>query len=563
MAQRTRSLRQLPVEHQADVSSNLASLCVHSCMLTMGITALRPARSFVDCPVQKVLMWQNANCGRVPSLRAARVRSNFTIESSFVGGAHHRGVQPQVAMSIGNSAKTVTGVKNRGAGVLVAGRYRLASTIGSGGMGTVWLARDLSLDADCAIKLIDDDKAADAEVRMRFEREAKVSAQLRSAHIVDVFDYGEWDGTYFIAMECLKGEDLSARLERLGELDFETTYRIVAHVARALTNAHAQGIVHRDLKPENIFLVQGYDEEIAKVLDFGIAQNNAHVLESTATRMGVFLGTPCYVSPEQSRGKPIDYRTDLWSLGVIAFQCLTGHLPFCSEALGDLMALILYEPIPKPTTFNANLPSGIDAWWERASARDRTERFQSAKEMADQLGEVLGIGTVIGVPMGQPRHRSSYPSINDQSGVIIAPAVSAAAANSRMTKATRAKQSFVQSAPLANRKVIYFVPIAVLLIAIGAIFGFWSRGRSVGPGPAANSSVITREDAPKYSPVAPTKSEAAEPLTVTMLPLEPRNVQSSRFARDNAKTGATSATPRGSRRRAAPVPDRHRKDYGI
>jgi len=153
-------------------------------------------------------------------------------------------------MSIGNSAKTVASVKNRGAGVLVAGRYRLASTIGSGGMGTVWLAHDLSLDADCAVKLIDDDKAADAEVRMRFEREAKVSAQLRSAHIVDVFDYGEWDGTYFIAMECLKGEDLSARLERLGGIDFETTYRIVAHVARALTHAHAQGVIHRDLKPE-------------------------------------------------------------------------------------------------------------------------------------------------------------------------------------------------------------------------------------------------------------------------------------------------------------------------
>jgi len=507
---------------------------------------------------EKEVMWQNANCGGMPALRAARIRSNFTVEGLFVRGAHHQGVSSRVAMSIGNSAKTVAGGKNRGAGVLVAGRYRLASTIGSGGMGTVWLAHDLSLDADCAIKLIDDDKAADAEVRMRFEREAKVSAQLRSAHIVDVFDYGEWDGTYFIAMECLNGEDLSARLERLGVLDFETTYRIVAHVARALTNAHAQGIIHRDLKPENIFLVEGYGEEVAKVLDFGIAQNNAHVLENTATRVGAFLGTPCYVSPEQSRGKPIDYRTDLWSLGVIAFRCLTGHLPFYSEALGDLMALILYEPIPKPTTFNPDLPLGIDAWWERAATRDRTQRFQSAKEMADQLGEVLGVGTMVGVPAAHPRHRSSYPSINDQSGVILAPAVSAAAVSSRAPHASGTKQTFVQPAPLVNRRVFFAVPVVILLVAIGAILGFWGRGKSVGPGPAEKAWGITRAKAAEDSPVAPNKLEAAEPLTVNMLPLVPPNVQM-----DSRRRVTTSAFPSGSHKRV-PVPtNRQGKDYGI
>jgi len=147
-----------------------------------------------------------------------------------------------------DSAKIVAGVKNRGKGALVAGRYRLTSPIRTGGMGTVWLAHDLSLDANCAVKLIDDDRAADQEIRHRFECEAKVSAQLRGAHVIDVFDFGEWDGTYFIAMEYLEGEDLRSRLERMKRLDFETTYRIVAHVTRALMNAHAQGIIHRDLK---------------------------------------------------------------------------------------------------------------------------------------------------------------------------------------------------------------------------------------------------------------------------------------------------------------------------
>jgi len=175
---------------------------------------------------------------------------------------------------------------------------------------------------------------------------------------------------------------------------------------------------------------------------------------------------------------------------------------------------------------------------------------------------VLGVGTIVGVTAEHPRHRSSYPSINDQSGVMIAPAVSAAAANFLVSNAAGAKQSFVQSAPLVNRKVFYAVPAVVLLLIIGAIIGFWGRGSSSGPGPAANTSVVSREKAPKDSQAAPNKSEAAEPLAVNMLPLVLPNVQSSRSAIDNGTAGAASAIPSSSRKRA-PVPDGRRKDYGI
>ena len=349
-------------------------------------------------------------------------------------------------MASSDSLKSVSGALERGAGVLVAGRYRLASKIGSGGMGSVWLAHDLSLDATCAVKLIDDDKAGDEEIRMRFAREAKASAQLRSAHVVDVFDYGEWDGTHYIAMEYMDGEDLASRLERRGRLEPDMTYRIVAHVARALVSAHAMGIVHRDLKPENIFLIQSYDEEIAKVLDFGIAQNNAYSLQDRATREGTFLGTPCYVSPEQARGRPIDYRSDLWSLGVIAFQCLTGQLPFDSRALGELMGLILYEPIPKPSMFNAELPEGVDEWWLRAAARDRDQRFQSAKEMADSLGVVLGVRTTVHVPTVPPRRHGSIPFLNENSGLITSPKARIEAQLESITEPRAAQSSIVHVA---------------------------------------------------------------------------------------------------------------------
>jgi serine/threonine-protein kinase len=279
-------------------------------------------------------------------------------------------------------------------------------------MGSVWLAHDTSLDSAVALKLIDDDKAKSEEVRLRFAREAKAAAQLRGAHVVDVFDHGESDGTLYIAMEYLQGEDLGARLDRVGRLDPLSTYKIVAHVARALVRAHANGIVHRDLKPENIFLVQNDEEEIAKVLDFGIAKLDAYSLQDKATRTGSFLGTPFYVSPEQARGKSTDYRSDLWSLGIIVFQCLTGRPPFESEALGELMGLILYEDLPRLTAHNPELPITIDAWWERAAMRDRELRFQSAKELADALGHALGVGKVVAIPTIAPRR----PSLSDGTG---------------------------------------------------------------------------------------------------------------------------------------------------
>jgi len=299
-------------------------------------------------------------------------------------------------------------------GVIVAGRYRLVDKLGSGGMGTVWLAHDLSLDSTCALKIIDPEKSRSEEVRKRFIREAKAAAQLRGPHVVDVFDRGERDGILYIAMEFLEGEDLCSRLANVGKLDAATTYRVIAHVARALSSAHALGIVHRDLKPENIFLVPSYDEEIAKVLDFGIAQHEAYRVEDKATREGSFLGTPYYVSPEQARGKPTDHRSDLWSLAVITYQCLTGQPPFDSESLGELMGLILYEPIPRITDANPDLPPEVEVFWQRATERDRELRFQSAREFADQLGQALGQKTVVTVPTLPPRRHSSIP---DDGGV--------------------------------------------------------------------------------------------------------------------------------------------------
>jgi serine/threonine protein kinase len=275
------------------------------------------------------------------------------------------------------------------AGTIVAERFRLTRPLGQGGMGSVWLAQHIGLDVPCAIKFIHASNVSD-DVRLRFEREARVAAQIRSPHVVQILDHGVWEGAPYIAMEYLEGEDLDDRIRRLGQLDARETLIITAQVARALTRAHVAGLVHRDLKPANIFLVRDDDREIAKVLDFGIAKDSTPRVEST-TKTGSLLGTPAYMSPEQAQGtKNVDHRSDLWSLAVVVFECITGKLPFESEAFGDLLLKIMIKPLPVPSRF-APVPSGFDAWWARAASRDPDARFQSAKELADALLVALDI----------------------------------------------------------------------------------------------------------------------------------------------------------------------------
>jgi Protein kinase domain len=304
-----------------------------------------------------------------------------------------------------------------GPNVVVAGRFRLNRQLGRGGMGSVWHATHLGLDVPCAVKFIEGEIAALPEAQARFEREAKAAAQLRSPHVVQILDHGVWEGVPYIAMELLEGEDLGKRLSRIGRMSPFEMVRVVNQVARALTRAHAAGVVHRDLKPDNIYLVRDDERDIAKVLDFGIAKaSGSNSVSGSNTKTGAMLGTPYYMSPEQAQGtKAVDHRSDLWSLGVIVFQGLTGRLPFESEALGDLLIKIIVAPIPNPSDFVKDLPPAFDRWWQKASQRDATLRWQSSKELAEGLGLVFGLTPGASVVEAPPR--MSYGSGEFQGGV--------------------------------------------------------------------------------------------------------------------------------------------------
>ena len=216
------------------------------------------------------------------------------------------------------------------------------------------------------------------------------AADLRSAHVVQIFDYGVDEGVPFIAMELLDGESLGARLEKVHHLSPAKVASVLSQVARALARAHQAGVIHRDLKPDNIFLVREADDDIVKVLDFGIAKKLGALSTTSGikTGTGAMLGTPYYMSPEQALGQnTIDHRSDIWSLGIIAFECLTGVRPFEKETLGALLMAICNDPLPVPSTV-ASVPSGFDAWFARACARSVSARFGSAVEATTELRSV-------------------------------------------------------------------------------------------------------------------------------------------------------------------------------
>ena len=273
-------------------------------------------------------------------------------------------------------------------------------------MGSVWLAEHLTLNSWVAVKLMDPSIASTVEGAERFRREAQAAASLRSAHVVQVLDYGVHENTPFLVMELLQGQSLAECLEREKRLTPERTLSIITQVARAIGRAHAGGIVHRDLKPDNIFLVREDDQELAKVLDFGIAKATGPRFGGMETRTGVTMGTPYYMSPEQVEGKKaLDHRSDLWSLAVIACECLTGVRPFDGETFGELLLNICARPVLPPSRQGFFLP-GFDDWFAKGANRDPELRFASAQELAAALADVVA-GRAQPTPLTAPRANGS------------------------------------------------------------------------------------------------------------------------------------------------------------
>jgi eukaryotic-like serine/threonine-protein kinase len=277
-------------------------------------------------------------------------------------------------------------------GDLIQSRYRLIRQLGEGASGAVWSAKNELIDRDVALKIMKPEVAEDAVALQRFFNEAKASGRVRSPAIVEILDLGQAeDGSPFLVFELLEGETLDKKLARDSVLNSELAAELFSGVARALDLAHSQGIIHRDLKPANIFLHRDHSGDlVAKILDFGISKVFDTGQSFTLTRTGTVVGSPAYMAPEQASGQEdLDGRADVWSLGIVMYEGLSGTLPHEAPNYNALMLRILTQDADPLMTRKTDLPGNLCAVVDGCLRRDRDQRTASAGIVAAQLEAAL------------------------------------------------------------------------------------------------------------------------------------------------------------------------------
>ena len=297
-------------------------------------------------------------------------------------------------------------------GTLLDNKYRLKEKIGEGGYGTVYKATHIEIDHTVAVKILHPHLASDRITIERFRREARAAAQIRHPNAVVVTDFGvtKDEGTAYLVMEFLEGIDLRSKIKQLKQLDYQDAILIIAQACEAVHAAHLKGIIHRDLKPDNIWLTKTDDAfEQVKVLDFGIAKLKAGGIQAGSsavdlTQQGMIIGTPHYMSPEQGRGEELDTSSDIYSLGVILYEMVTGKVPFNGKSALEVVLKHNTNPPVSPRKLRADVPERLESAIMRALEKKQENRQASALGLAEELEAVL---FDFGVPLNQVRKRNS------------------------------------------------------------------------------------------------------------------------------------------------------------
>lgn len=446
---------------------------------------------------------------------------------------------------------------------LVGGRYVLEKLIGEGGTGEVWRARHVTLHSPVAIKLLHGSAAFRESTRKRFLTEARVAAQLSTRHAVKVFDFGVTEqGRPYLIMELLDGETLATRLERQKVLTPFTTARVLRLASRALDAAHALGVVHRDFKPENIFLVRTEEEEEdVKVVDFGVAKlvgelgnpddEDAEPLSvrrleksfMSFTRSGKSVGTPVYMAPEQTTAnKDVGPAADVWAVGVVAYECLTGYRPFTARNLETLFDRIRSCKYVAAVERNPALPEAFDDWFRTTCNPDPARRFPNASAATMRLIEVLGIQPST-ITQGDPEvSYSLQPSVRSPSSP---PSDASYSRRSQTSTTTSAPAATVTRTTRKPRHAAILALVATsVLIALG--IGWQLRPMTV-------------------VPVATSEPEPPPPVTVAEAPSVSASSAASNPATDGTGSepaGQSATPPRGAERRM-PAATTEREDRDV
>jgi len=287
-------------------------------------------------------------------------------------------------------------------GQVIKGLYKIYDEVGSGGIATVYLARNLRTNQIVAVKVVHSHIAKDPEVIKRFQREAGLLTGLSNPHLVQVFDHGVENGRHYLVMEYVEGRTLKSIISEEGALDVDRSLGIARQIAEGLAEVHHRGIVHRDIKPQNLMI---QPNGTVKVMDFGIAR----IADLSAlTRSGYLVGTPHYISPEQAMGERVDHRSDLYSLGVVLYEMLMGRVLFDADSPISVALKHLNEPVPSLRLQRADIPPEVEALVDRCLAKDREERFQSAGELIAAIDRVSSqpisaqAETVVAAPVKAP-----------------------------------------------------------------------------------------------------------------------------------------------------------------
>jgi beta-lactam-binding protein with PASTA domain/predicted Ser/Thr protein kinase len=344
---------------------------------------------------------------------------------------------------------------------LFDGRYRIMRKLGSGGMANVYLAEDQELGRRVAIKILNDRHAGDEQFVERFRREAKNAASLSHPNIVSIYDRGEAEGTYYIAMEYLDGKSLKELILERGPAPVSVAVDYARQILAALRFAHRNGIVHRDIKPHNVLVdAEGH----VKVTDFGIARAGA----SQMTEEGSIIGTAQYLSPEQARGTQVDQTSDLYSLGIVLYEMLTGTVPFTGDSPVEI-AMKHLSARPEPLTAKRpDIPKAVDMVVQRALAKDPAARYQSADEMdadLERVGRGLGVSRETEEAATTVLQRGAF---GDGAPTSIVPPNAATQVRGRPPT----DEYFDYSAPMRERSVWPWL-LAILLVAGAVIAGFF------------------------------------------------------------------------------------------
>ncbi|MBI4704495.1 MAG: serine/threonine protein kinase [Deltaproteobacteria bacterium] len=358
-------------------------------------------------------------------------------------------------------------------GTPIGSNLRLVRQLGRGAMGSVWVADHLTLHSQVAVKFMSASVEDDPVSVARFTREARAAANIKSPHVVRMFDHGATeDGVRYLVMELLDGDSLDKRLRTTGPLNLIELAKIVSQVCKALADAHALGIIHRDIKPANIFLTDSGGELFVRVLDFGVAKFTAEEAIQMTTA-GNMVGTPAYMSPEQIfDAGTVDHRTDLWSLGVVAYQALTGKLPFKGVTLGEICVSIKRGEFIPVGALRGDASPHIDDWFATALNIDAAGRFASAKQMAEELELAVGLPTMMA---SAPSVVASHPRYLD-SGSYGRPVTFPGPASS------------IRAPPGGRRsRVLVVLASALLALAAGGLAAFLLVGQRGLLAPAASA----------------------------------------------------------------------------